>query len=231
MATNDAGDLDISIVDPELRDFLGRGAEEAPACNLAKRHLVLAREVARRRQLCGSRYVVEEFEREFRGSKQVIENLAEEIRDIIPEHPAVQEVERLIEEAEAEGGAEVIPEVAVGIMNEGEVAAAQGGMASGLGILGVGFLTYVYHVFEADQAAAEAGGAKPSVLGIHVPSNSIQAAPESKTTDSPSETTTASCPDPAETILQCGGEDCEEIAPLDENNSDLKCKVSCTLGS
>ena len=225
MVTNDAGDLDISIVDPELRDFLRRVAEEAPACNLAKRRL-LARELFRRRQLCGSRYVVEEFEREFRGSKQVIEDLAEEIRDTVPEHPAVQEVERLIEAAEAEGGAEAVPEVAVSIMSEGEVVAVQGGAASGLGILGVGFLTYVYHVFEADQAAAEAGGPKPSVQGIHIPSNSIQAAPETKTTESASETTTASCPDPAETVLECGGDNCKEVTGPDEDGTELLCKVS-----
>ncbi|KAL6411547.1 hypothetical protein AUP68_05263 [Ilyonectria robusta] len=216
VATNAAGDLDISIVDPDLRSFLEKTAEEVPACAISKLRRRL-RSILLRREACGALRYMDEFE-SYPSADEIIQDLTDQIASAAPDHPAVKEyleLETVPGSGSGSGGSDVVETVELSLMSEEELTLLQASAGPVTGAMGLGFLTYIFHVFNADKAAAKEGE-KVAITGVHIPSNSIQTVTETKTT-STSTTSTVSCADPSKTDLFCLKDDCEIDLPLTED--------------
>lgn len=239
VTTNAAGDLDISIVDPDLRSFLEKTAEEVPACAISKLRRRL-RSVLLRREVCGNPRYINEFESNYSSAEEAIQDLTDQVFRASPDHPAVKEVLQLELVPDLGSGSGDVPDlgdsdavesVALSLMSEEELTLLQASAGPLTGALGLGFLSYIFHVFNADKAAAEEGE-KVVITGVHIPSNSIQTVTETKTTSmkttSTKTTSTSSCADPSKTDLICTKDDCEFDLPL-KDDTKWVCKVVFTL--
>ncbi|KAH7146275.1 hypothetical protein EDB81DRAFT_856715 [Dactylonectria macrodidyma] len=220
VATNAAGDLDISIVDPDLRSFLEDLADEVSSCAISKLRR-LRRAIQQREAVCGHN---EDF---LEGARQKISPEAwrdaeEQIIEAAPDHPAIKAVLELNPEDGGTGSGDVPvgepgadERIVLSLASEEELTLLEAGAGPATGILGVGLLSYIFHVFLADKSVAGAGE-KVSITGVHIPSNSIQTLTETKTTSTKT-TSTNTCPDPTQTELICTKDECDLDLPLEED--------------
>ncbi|KAF7557446.1 hypothetical protein G7Z17_g634 [Cylindrodendrum hubeiense] len=140
VTTNAAGDLDISIVDPELRSFLEKAAEEVPACVISKLRRI--RDAILRRESCGISRFNENFQT-FENAEEAIKDLEDQLVKSSPDHPAVKAYQEL-NPTEGEGSGDVpdpsdpdaVETVELSLASEEELTLLQAGAGPITGALG-----------------------------------------------------------------------------------------------